>query len=231
MLDAGSPVENSSDYLGQFVEMAGAGNEEEAVGVAWPILILAVNLTSGKDFALIETISPFQKNKAFDISPYLNGQETILWEEWLSGLPVPSLQGSRFGWQCRCSTVAEAAAVEMVLGFFNGWKRRFRICKKCRRFHHGKECDRCSPEFRERKKFQGLLRQHKSRFKIDANQLKKGDPRGQELEAAVNAIDGLLKKLQGGISFQVALKEYQDLCGIYRLPHRWVKIYNKGGRS
>ncbi|MEW5954700.1 MAG: hypothetical protein AB1815_13460 [Bacillota bacterium] len=227
MLDA----VNSSETLEQFVEMAGAKSEEEATAIAWPILILATNLAYKKDSTLLELISPAGTDRTFNISPYLNGQEVVLQEKWLSVMPVPSFQGGRFGWQCRCNTVAEAAAVEMILGFFNGWKRRFRICKKCRRFHHGKECERCSPEIGERKKFQGLLRQHKSRFKIDANRLKKGNPRKEELETAVNAIDNLLKKLQSGISFQVVLREYQDLCSIYRLPQRWVKIYNKGGGS
>ncbi len=228
MLDVKEDGRKSDALLTRLIEMAGAKDEKEAIGIIWPVILLSCNLMAGRDSNLAESIGVLGAGKGLDLLPYFTGQETVLWEKWLFALPLPSLiKEGRFGWQCKCNTVAEAAIVEMVLGFFYGWKRKFRFCRKCQRLHHGKDCNYCLPEAKEKKKFQGLLRQHKNRYRKKVNQLKKGSARREELEAAISSIEKLLKKLQSGTSLRTILKEYEELCSLYHLPQRWVKSYNK----
>ncbi|KAF1083876.1 hypothetical protein SPSYN_03032 [Sporotomaculum syntrophicum] len=229
-LDLGNADEyNTAIALGIAEEMAGVKGDEAITNIYWPVLLLAVELVSVKEF---ESESFYRIGKdsfpTASLLPYITGQDIALWNEWTATFPEPYMvtPGNKVGLLCTCGTIARAAIAELVVAFTLNKKTVLHFCKKCGRFYCGENCERCLPEALLKKRFLGLLRIHKSRYKTT-------DP---EFTQEIGNLQ--IKLVEGQRALSTAIKEYKETCREFGITTRWVKNYsvifksnkNRGGK-
>jgi len=181
---------------------------------------MAMYLAAGRRWKDMEILP---RKEDAGIEQYLNGTCHELWNVWQRVQVLPFYaglsRGDAFGWWCKTENALEAATAELVLAFIHGVKRPFSVCGKHMAFYHN-ECPRCKPESEARRRFFGLLRQHKRRLMEGKFQVE-----GEIKECVTAEIEAIRSEARKGRALRPLIERYRELCRENGLPTDWARNY------
>ncbi|MEW8958903.1 MAG: hypothetical protein AB2448_07295 [Moorella sp. (in: firmicutes)] len=202
------------------VEMTGLQSAETITACLWPLCLIAMYLAAGRKWRDMEILP---RREDAEIEQYMNNTRHELWSVWQRVQVLPFYaglsRGNAFGWCARVGNTLEAATAELVLAFIHGVKRPFRVCGKHMAFYHT-ECPRCRPESEARRRFFGLLRQHKRRLMAGEFRLE-----AQIKEYVASEIEAIQGEAREGRALRPLVERYRELCRENGLPTAWSRNY------